>query len=431
MKLIIFTPASEKSAIGRMAALVSRELVAQACEVTVVRTEARRLISSEAHDFGARILQWDQDTDVRQLARSADAAIYHVGNSLEYHEGAVRWLGEFPGLVCLHDFFLGHLFHDWAQTRREQASTVLRRWYGENASARFFEFTDPESFIEGRREFMPMTEWICSQAGGVLTHSGWGCGRVMNSCPGPIRVVPLAYDAPASHANSSQEAAAESPALRLLTIGHVNPNKRIASVIRAIGRSALLRSRVSYRLVGAVDPKTKNSLAELAASLGVSLVISGEVGQGELERAIVESDVITCLRWPALEAASASAIEAMLHGKAVIVTNTGFYADIPDSCAIKINQSNEIPEIQSCLEEMLDDRTRIKNLGESARRWATETFIPSNYAMQLIETARAMSRTLPARRAIDGFCLTLSRWTPDGATFVTPDLTNPLRLFES
>lgn len=87
---------------------------------------------------------------------------------------------------------------------------------------------------------------------------------------------------------------------------------------------------MNYRLIGAVEPEVMSSLSALAARLGVNLVISGEVDDNELERAFTESDVISCLRWPALEAASASAIEVlMLYGKAVIVTDTGFYADIP------------------------------------------------------------------------------------------------------
>lgn len=54
MKLIVFTPANTKSAIGRMTALVTRELIAQGSEVTVVRTEAKHLLSTDVHDFGTR-----------------------------------------------------------------------------------------------------------------------------------------------------------------------------------------------------------------------------------------------------------------------------------------------------------------------------------------------------------------------------------------
>ena len=431
MKLIVFTPANTKAAIGRMAALVTRELVAQGCGVTVVRTEAKHLLSTDVHNFGTRVLPWDDDAEVRALIRSADAGVYQIGDNFEFHEGGLRWLAEFPGLVCLHDFFLGHLFYGWAQTHRVQAQAVLKRWYGEEIPERFFSFSDSESFIEGTCEATPLTEWICSQADAVVTHSSWGCERVMNSCPGPVRVVPLAYDAPAALANTTVNTSADGRTLQLLTIGHVNPNKRIASVIQAIGLSPLLRNRANYRLIGAVEPEMMNSLSALAARLGVNLVISGEVDDNDLEHAITECDVIICIRWPALEAASASAIEAMLYGKAVIVTDTGFYADIPDSCAIKINYSNEISELKFSLEELLENNTKLINLGKNAQHWASQTFTACNYAMNLVEIIEDMHRTVPIKRSVDNFCVSLSRWSSNSDFFVTPDLTNPLSIFEN
>lgn len=431
MKLIVFTPVNKKSAIGRMAALVTRELVAQGCEVTVVRTEAKHLLSTDSHNFGTNVLPWNDDYKIRELIRRADVSIYHIGDNFKLHEGGVHWLTEFPGLVCLHDFFLGHLFYGWAQTHRTQAEAILQNWYGEGMAERFFSFSDSVSFIEGTREVMPMTEWICSQADGVVTHSRWGCDRVMNSCPGPVRVVPLAYNTITPPANRAISKSAGCKTLQLLTIGNVNPNKRIESVIQAIGLSPSLKNCVSYRVVGAVEPKMKNSLLALADQLGVNLEISGEIDNNDLAHAITESDVISCLRWPSLEAASASAIETMLYGKAVIVTNTGFYTEIPDSCVIKINHANEIPELQSVLEDLLENKRRLISLGTEAQRWGLQTFTARNYAIQLIENIECIHRTMPAKRAVNSFCDTLSRWSTNGVYFINSDLTNPLRLFEN
>lgn len=431
MKLIVFTPASTKSAIGRMAALVTRELVSQGCEVTVVRTEAKHLLSTDIHNFDTRVLSWVDEAKIRGLIQLADACVYQIGDSFEFHEGGVRWLAEFPGLVCLHDFFLGHLFYGWAQKNRESAQAVLHCWYGGEMAERFFSFSDSASFIEGTRDLMPMTEWICSQADGVITHSNWGCDRVMNSCPGPVQVVPLAYDAPSATAESVVDTAAAGKNLQLLTIGHVNPNKRVSSVIQAIGLSPLLRNRVHYRLVGLIEPEMKKSLSGLAARLGVNLLISGEVDDKELQDAITKSDVISCLRWPSLEAASASVIEAMLYGKAVIVTNTGFYAEIPDSCAIKVNHTNEIAELQSSLEGLLENRSRLTNVANEAQRWASRTFTAQNYGIQIIEIIEHIYRTVPAKKALDVFCDILSRWSSNGAFFVAPELVDPLRIFEN
>ncbi|OGB19840.1 MAG: hypothetical protein A3E51_18690 [Burkholderiales bacterium RIFCSPHIGHO2_12_FULL_67_38] len=188
---------------------------------------------------------------------------------------------------------------------------------------------------------------------------------------------------------------------------------------------------MTYRLVGAVSPDMKTTLTELAAQLGVKLLISGQVDDEKLEYFITESDVISSLRWPALEAASASAIEAMLYGRAVMVTDTGFYAEIPDPCVIKIKQTDEIGHIQSSLEALLEDQDRILCIGTEAQHWASQTFTAQNYAEQLIDAIPHISRTTPAKNAISNFCKILQGWSTDELLLSTDELIHPLHIFES
>lgn len=414
-RLVMFTPANTKSAIGRMAALVTRSLTAMGCCVTVVRTESAHLLDSRAHDFGAPVVRWDDHAKVRKHIDESDACVYQIGNNYEFHQGGVHWLVTHPGLVCLHDFFLGHLFHGWAQERLHQANAVLNAWYGEEAPGRFFGHSTSESFIEDTANNMPMTEWICSQAYAVITHSQFGADRVLQSCPGPVRVVPLAYDT----GNSQVESAARtstpntSNTLNLLTIGHINPNKRVESVIKAIGSSRPLREQIHYRLVGAIQPDVAKALDTLASQLGVKLTISGEVDDIELNNAIRDADVISCLRWPALEAASASAIEAMLHGKAVVVTDTGFYQEIPDDCAIKILPKDEVNSLRKTLENLLSNRDKIARTGTFAMNWARQTFNSKNYAQQLIEATNQMTQAIPLINGITFHANLLQKWMKD------------------
>lgn len=430
MNLVIFTPACFRSAIGCIAALVTRELVALGCQVTVVRTESQHLLSTDIHDFGTRVLLWNDEDSVSALVRHSDTCIYQIGNNFEFHEGGIRWLAEFPGLVCLHDFFLGHLFYDWAQNHRSQAEIILQNWCGNENAGRSFSFSDFTSFLESTQDVMLMVEWVCSQSDSVIIHSQWGYERVLNSCPGPVRVVPLVYDISEGANNPSSHQAADKETLKLLTIGHVNPNKRVESVIEAIASNPLLRQRITYQLVGAIEPNVMESLSELAEQRGVKLIISGEVNINELNNSIATSDVVSCLRWPTLEAASASAIEAMLHGKMVIVTDHRFYSEIPDSCAFKIDHDNELAELTSVLISLLEDQSQIEAMGKAAQRWATKTFTPKNYAQQVKETVLDTSRTKPAQNAIDYFTDTLQRWSFSDNPLLITELTSKLDIFE-
>lgn len=432
MRLVIFTPAIKTSAIGRSISLVIHALKKSGHLVAVVRGEDVSLLQAETHDFGVELVPWTKSVQVAELVRHADSLIYTIGDNYTYHRGCLEWLTRAPGLVCLHDFFLGNLFYGWAQDHMAEALTTLRAWYGDQQATAYFGHSATEKFIEVTKDVAPMTEWIGSMAYGVITHSSWGIQRVLDSCAGPVRIVPLAYDAPASAlVGKGLIKRASMVGFNVLTIGHVNPNKRAESVIRAIGNSALLRGNATYRLVGLIQPDMSARLASLAESLRVNLVMSGEVCSDTLSHSIGEADVICCLRWPSLEAASASAIEAMLYGKPVVVTDTGFYSELPDTCVRKIQIQNEIPDLQQALEHLCQNEGERLALGAKAAEWAAANFSAENYANQLIYASLAVQRAVPMLKATQSLAGTLWRWEASPGLMTLNDITEPLRLFDN
>ncbi|MBA2657670.1 MAG: glycosyltransferase [Tatlockia sp.] len=406
MKLVFFTPVIKSSAIGRMACLIVRQLISDGHEVDLIRIENEIYFEKPTHDFGLNFTSWTNSAEIQRLSEGADALIYQIGDNYELHIGALEWLAKLPGIVCLHDFFLGNLFHKWAKFNRLNANAALRSWCGAENPNQLFRYTNSEDLIAGTLLSTPMTEWLCAMAQAVVTHSNWGIERVLNSCPGPVHVIPLAYDAPKLPFKKT----ADKNKFEILTVGNVNKNKRIESIITAIGKNRQLRKNSLYRLVGEIPSQTRNKLAALAKKSRVNLVISGQVDDAILIQAIEQADVITCLRSPVLEASSASAIEAMLCGKPIIVTNHGFYSEIPDHCAIKINPDNEIAEIQSALTQFINDPEQLSTQGLRGQLWAKATFRVDNYAAKLIEIAESTTRTKVLIDAINYFNQLMHGW---------------------
>jgi glycosyltransferase involved in cell wall biosynthesis len=154
----------------------------------------------------------------------------------------------------------------------------------------------------------------------------------------------------------------------------------------------------------------KKRLSRLARERGVALEIDGEVDDAALRRAIHDADVVSCLRLPSLEAASASTIEAMLHGKAIVVTDVGFYRDLPSDCVRKISPDRELSDLQRELESLFADESERSALGRRARSWAEKTFTPTNYAKQLVATCVAAAKVAPLVQASAVFARTLENW---------------------
>jgi glycosyltransferase involved in cell wall biosynthesis len=398
-----------RSAIGRMSCLVVQVLVEQGHTVTVIRTESTKFLIEVAHPFPCDTIIWTEKSKVRKAALEADAIIYQVGNSFEYHCGCLFWMEKLPGIVCLHDYFLGNLFMGWsAEHPASEAAEVLKRLYDKKYEE-YFCYSDSVSFIEGTCKTMPMTEWVASMADGVIVHSAWDRLRLDDACLGPVAVIPLAYAIPKQHQVQDKDLAEDK--LTVVTIGHVNPNKRARSVIEAIGKSKELRDKVAYRLVGAVEPDVAVKLLALAKERGVRLDITGEVDDETLVQELINADMVCCLRWPALESASASTIEAMLYGKATLVTDTGFYSELPVDCVLKISPEKEVGDIRNALERLSNDISFRRNLGERAASYAVERFSPKNYSIELIGMCHLVNQFKVSRQALITLVSKLDNWS--------------------
>jgi FkbM family methyltransferase len=172
----------------------------------------------------------------------------------------------------------------------------------------------------------------------------------------------------------------------------INPNKRVESVIQTIARSPVLRTRCEYDVVGKIDARERIRLQILIDQLGLQdlVYLHGEVSDFELRYRYAEAQIVCCLRWPALEGASASCIEAMSYGKAVIVTDAGFYASIPPDRVMKVKATHENQDLMRHLEMLVVDAGERHSLGKRAREWARFEYAPDAYAARiepLLETA--------------------------------------------
>jgi glycosyltransferase involved in cell wall biosynthesis len=412
-------------------------LMASGHTVTIVRTEDYALLGTPPHQFGTKIVRWDDTDGVFRVARDADAIVYQIGDHFPFHRGCLEWLPSLPGIVCLHDYFLGDLFRQWAGARWTVAQAILQSFYGEEVAASYFAYDNPADYVEGTREKAPLAEWVAAMATGVVTHSSWDIQRVLRSCPGPVEVIPLAYDkpkaGPATGSGSASVPVDRSAAhddMLVLIIGRVNANKRVDSVLRAIGTAPQLQNTAILRLVGHIEGGVQARLSALAHSLGVRLLISGEVDDATLARAIERADVVCCLRFPPLEAASASTIEAMLCGKAVIVTDTGFYRELPDDCVCKVAPNQEISDLQKKLVFLLQNPAERSAMGARAAQWAAATFSPRLYADRLVNFALRAARTQPVIEASRFFANLLVSWGATREGLPMQDTIAPLRIFE-
>ena len=166
----------------------------------------------------------------------------------------------------------------------------------------------------------------------------------------------------------------------------------------------MLRDRCRYHVVGLVTDQERDRLKAVARAVSFhGLEIAGEVSNEVLRAQIEAADMICCLRWPVLEGGSASAIEAMLSGRPVIVTDAGFYRDLPDDLVFKVNPNFELDSLTSQLTRLvLDPRLRAA-VGAEAASWAKSAFGVEAYVARLVPFLEEVARLTPTLRAAAHF----------------------------
>ena len=353
---------------------------------------------------GAHVVRWNEVLLRAQFLESVDAVVYNIGDHYPFHAGAVELLPKFPGVVIFHDYFLLNLFSGWREAKGGQAfaDRILDDIYGDGAALRFNTHDGLSGWYEYMSEHFPMTEWIGRLAHGSVAHSTFYADRLRHCCGGPVTVIPLAYDGLADFRPLSERN--EPSTVAMLTIGHVNQNKRVESVIRAIGGSDVLRDRCHYRVVGLVTDQERDRLMAVARTVSFNgLEITGEVSNETLRAEIEAADLICCLRWPALEGASASAVEAMLSGRPVIVTDAGFYRDLPDELVFKVDPNRELSSLTSQLTRLVLDPALRATVGAQAAAWAKTAFSGEAYVARLVPLLEEVVRLRPVLRTATHF----------------------------
>jgi len=97
----------------------------------------------------------------------------------------------------------------------------------------------------------------------------------------------------------------------------------------------------------------------------------------------------------------------MSYGKAIIVTDTGFYSSIPSDCVLKVSLAREAQELAQYLEMVAVDVNERDALGKRALDWAKREHAPETYAERIEPLLEAAVEERPSADALKQIGLTL------------------------
>lgn len=335
MKLAWFSPMPpERSGIADYSALVLSELRSR-IEVEVVRRRAKR------------------------PPRGVDLSVYHVGNNPDAHGWIVDALQRSPGVVVLHDFVLHHLISGTTLARGDVNAYLDALERDGGLVARLLGYAVIEKRIaplwESRAVDYPLAREVLRFATAVVAHSAYVLDRVRETgYAGPTFHVPhAAWPTPPglrASADGAEDEAGDGPVIA--AFGHLNASKRVPQLLEAFAAVREAHPEARLLLVGAQSPgfDVGRRLQRLGLA-GDGVELTGYVEEQELWRLMADADVHVNLRAPTMGETSGTALRALSLGKPLVVSDLGWFAELPDEVALKVPvDAREVETLAAALE---------------------------------------------------------------------------------
>lgn len=274
----------------------------------------------------------------------ADAVVYQMGNHPAFHGWMLPLMACVPGVVHLHDLVLHHMV---AGVLSDEAllgdgyARVLEQWHSaaevKNATLAL-RYGSP---IWGRDEIVhyPLHQVATKFALEVVVHSRYAAERVAEAFPWlPVTVIPQLYPVAARHRVRD----------RLSTIavmGGGQVNRRFDWIVEALLQvEPELTHPLSLEIAGVVEPAVQLQLERLSGLQNVRLVNHGRIDDEQFRSVFERADLMIALRQPTMGEASAVVSKALQAGLPVVVSDQGWYAELP-SCVRKVPPTSECPEV--------------------------------------------------------------------------------------
>lgn len=298
-----------------------------------------------------------------------DAILIQMGNHPYFHGYMLQILEHLKHkcIIELHDLMLHHLMQGdlGLSDGGEKYFSWLDANYGDAVKNLFQEF-----FLAGGDilKFPPILEFPCSDVISrnvykTISHSNFVKSRLERRGCKNIYTVNLTADIPASDINSRKTESKD--CFRIGVFGGVQRNRRIDWIIKAL--SPLVDKDIpewQLDIIGSVDHDCEY-LREMAVNLGIGerIKFHGRLPMDEFNAIISKTDLHIALRSPTMGETSAVVTRAMRLGIPSIVSNIGWYSELPDY-VLKVDDNDAVKQLTSHVHLLIEN----PNIADELRR---------------------------------------------------------------
>lgn len=336
-----------------------------------------------------RDVQW-----FRAHADQYDRVLYQMGNST-FHQHILPLIQEFPGVVMLHDFYLGGVL-SWLESHGQPNlwSSALYASHGYPAlRARSVDAASASLRY-------PANFNVIQRALGIIVHSDHArqlsAQWYLNATSEKFNKIPLARN-PAALTNKIDVRAQlgfKADDFIVCSFGFLDASKLNHRLLECWEKSRLSFSGNCY-LIFVGENHGGNYGQELSHLIGSmpsteQISITGYVTEEDFLKYLTIADVGVQLRTTSRGETSAAVLDCMNHGLAVIANAHGAMAEIDPAAICMLPDVFTNDELVKALESLWENPELRLALGEAARTCISENHTPDRCALACKETIESI-----------------------------------------
>lgn len=372
----------------------SEDLIAALAAHYVIDGFVAQDVSAVGAIAGCRIVR--PLSDLRSCASEYDRILYHIGNS-PFHQDMLAYVEQFPGVVVLHDLYLGHLL---AHVTRQAWQRSLYQSHGYKAASCLNRSEDLETALWS----YPSSYGVMQQASGVLVHSTFALDTAKLHFPtadySRWSVVPFAR----SRGHGDRASARSSLGIPdeqwvVCSFGFLSPTKLCHRIIEAWRSSSRLNhKRCRLVFVGDLPAGTyRDDILEMVAGCReLDIQITGYVSEVEYNKYLLAADACVQLRDRSRGESSAAALDCVRMGLPTILNAHGSFAELPDDAVLKIPEYFEAGHLQRAMERLFNEPEFCEHLGARARHYGEVYLAPEVAAEAYRRALENYSQSAPS-----------------------------------
>lgn len=402
----------ERSGIASYTADLLAELVKYA-DITLVTDQSELTLAPPLDQLTVRTSAW-----FMAHGDQFDQVLYQFGNS-PMHSHMFALLARHPGVVVLHDFFLGGVL-----AHAQMSGALPGAWTQALFHAHGYEAVraSEQSNRGQAHQAWPCSLGVLENARRVIVHSQHARQLAIDwfghAAAGKIDVIPLPRPRPPVIDRAAARVAlgiAEDCFL-VCSFGFIAPNKLTLALLRAWLASPLGRDPSCLLvLVGANhDSPYGMEVQELINSAGrnAAIRITGWSDAAHYSNYLQAADVGVQLRSHARGESSAAVLDCMNYGVPTIVNANGSMAELPAEAVMRLPDTFEVAELGAALATLWRDPALRRALGERAMALMEKQYRPAQCVRLYLRTLDQAQAQTAARH--QRWRETLTQNAPDG-----------------